>query len=193
MTRFKSSREKRMWLGAGVAAATIFLTLFIGNPLANQLRDQNIQAVFFVLGMVLVSLAILIHGIRTKPNNVEWILLVGSVALVVMLYVRLGIPERSHMIEYGVLSIFVFSALQERATTTNSKLMPALQAILLAFFIGVMDESIQLLLPYRVFDFQDILFNGMVIVMAIAGSSILRWLRRRFSTNPNHDKCGNDN
>lgn len=60
-----------MWLGAGVAAVTIFLTLFIGNPLASQLRDQNIQAVFFVLGMVLVGIAILIHGIRTKPNKVE--------------------------------------------------------------------------------------------------------------------------
>ncbi|MEQ6165796.1 VanZ family protein [Ekhidna sp. MALMAid0563] len=183
MTRFKSSREKRMWLGAGVAAVTIFITLFIGNPLAGQLRNQNIQAVFFVLGMVLVGIAILIHGIRTKPNRVEWILMIGSVALVVMLYVRLGIPERSHMIEYGVLSIFVYSALQERATTTNPKLKPALQAILLAFFIGVMDESIQLLLPYRVFDFQDILFNGMVVVMAIVGSSTLSWVRRRFSGN----------
>ncbi len=169
-----------MWLGAGVAAATIFLTLFIGNPLASQLRDQNVQAVFFVLGMILVGTAILIHGLRTKPNKVELILLIGLTAVFVMLYLRLGAPERSHMIEYAVLSLFVYSAMQERTSTIPSKLKPAISAILLAFSIGVLDEIIQIFLPHRVFDLQDILFNGMVITMAIIGSAALSWVRSRF-------------
>lgn len=182
MTLFKSAREKRLWLGAHIATATIFLTLFIGNPLANQLREQNIQTIFFVFGMILVGGTILIHGIRTKPNRIELTLLVGSVAVFVMFYLRLGAPERSHMIEYSVLSLFVYSALQERATN-NSKLKPSIKAILIAFCIGVIDETIQIFLPHRVFDFQDILFNGTVILMTITGSLTLGWARRRFTNN----------
>jgi len=55
MSLFTSKEEKNLWLWAVAVFEAIFSTLFMGMPLANQLRYQNIQAVFFVFGMLLVA------------------------------------------------------------------------------------------------------------------------------------------
>jgi VanZ family protein len=56
----------------------------------------------------------------------------------------------------------------------------ALVALVFAFIIGVLDESIQLVLPNRVFDPQDILFNGFAVTMAIGSSALLTLIRKRY-------------
>lgn len=181
MPTFTSLREKRLWLWAVMVFATIFATLFMGRPLANQLRDQNVQAVFFVLGMLLVGGAIIVHAIRTKPGRLEISIWLGIIAVYVMFIFRLGAPERSHLIEYSVLTIFIHKALVERAQHRQLVLAPALLALLVAFLIGVLDESIQIVLPNRVFDPQDILFNGIAATMAIGVSVLLSWVRKRIA------------
>lgn len=45
----------------------------------------------------------------------------------------------------------------------------------------VFDETIQLVLPSRVFDPINMLFNVLAAVMAVAASSALRWARERNS------------
>ena len=181
MTFFTSKREKHIWLWAVVVFMAIISTLFMGKPLANQLRDQNVQAVFFVFGMLMVSAAVIAHGLRTKPGKVEISILLGIVAVYVMFIFRLGAPERSHLMEYSVLAIFIHKALVERAGQEKQIFKPALLAAVIAFLIGVLDESIQIVLPNRVFDPQDILFNGIAVTMAIASSLLLHWVRKRFN------------
>ena len=56
-------REKYLWLAVILVYLTILSTLFIGQPLANELRDQNVQAVVFLLGMFLVAVAVFLPGI----------------------------------------------------------------------------------------------------------------------------------
>jgi len=179
MPLFKSTREKRLWTWTIVVVATIFSTLFIGQPLANELRDQNLQAVFFVLGMLLVGSAILAHGIQDKPGKIEITVLLGIIAVYVMLFVRLGLPERSHLIEYSVLAIFIHKALVERIAQGQAIRIPGLLALVSAFLIGVLDECIQSILPHRVFDPQDILFNGIAVTAAVGSSALLTWIRQR--------------
>ncbi len=58
MPIFTSSREKRLWFWVLVVLVAIFSTLFIGQPLIQLFSNQDIQAVFFVLGMVLVAATI---------------------------------------------------------------------------------------------------------------------------------------
>ncbi len=43
MPLFTSSREKHLWIWAFSVFAAIFSTLFIGQPLARLLANQNIQ------------------------------------------------------------------------------------------------------------------------------------------------------
>ena len=92
----------------------------------------------------------------------------------------MAIPtERSHLVEYGVVAVFVHEALRERARHGRRVPAPALLAVLAAGFVGVLDECIQLLLPSRVFDPLDMLFNVLGATMAVAASAALGWARRR--------------
>jgi hypothetical protein len=162
-----------------VVFIAIFATLFIGRPLATYLGDQNLQAVFFVSGMLLVGAAILIHAIKTKPGRNEIAILLGVIAVYTMFIFRLGAPERSHLIEYSVLALCIHKALIERAHQGKAVHSPAFLAWVMAFLLGVLDEAIQIYLPNRVFDPLDILFNGLAVTMAIGSSALLNWARKR--------------
>lgn len=177
MPPFVSAKEKRLWLWAATVLVAILATLFIGRPLANQLRDQNIQAIFFLFGLIMTGAAIVVHALRVKPNQIELSIIYGIVAVYGMFIFRLGAPERSHLIEYSVLAILVHKALIERFKDTNSILKPALLGLTITFLIGVLDESIQLFLPNRVFDVEDIVFNGMATAMAISANVLITWVR----------------
>ena len=180
MPLFTSRREKHIWFWTCLVIATIFSTLFIGQPFATELADQNVQAFFFVLGMILVGSAMVIHGLRSQPGKAEIAILLGIVAIYTMFFLRLGISERSHLIEYSVLAIFIHQAFLERTSQGVQISMPALIAWVVTFMIGIIDECIQIFLPNRVFDPIDILFNGMAVTIAIGSNLVLTWARKRF-------------
>mgnify|MGYP005826248269 CR=1 FL=1 len=182
MTLFKTSREKFLWMCVLAIFIAIFSTLFIGQPLARFFADQQVQAVIFVFGMLLVGTAILIHALQTKPKKFEIVILLGIVAVYIMLFLRLGSPERSHLFEYSVLALFIHKALIEGVSGGRRISQPALWALISAFFTGVLDECIQLFLPNRIFDPIDILFNGFVVSMAIGAHMLITWARKRINT-----------
>ncbi|NKI26957.1 VanZ family protein [Arenibacter sp. 6A1] len=179
MPFYTSLREKHLWIGTFSVVMAIYATLFVGRPLANVLRDQDIQALIFLLGMVLVGTAMVLHAIKTGPSKTELSLWVGIVAVYVMLFLRLGIPERSHLIEYSVLAILIHKALIERKNNGKHIPVPSLASFLIAFLIGVLDECLQLFLPHRVFDPVDIVFNGLAVAMAIGSSVIVSWAHKK--------------
>lgn len=180
MPLFTSSREKKLWLYAMLVLIAIVSTLMLGHPLQEMLKDQNVQAVFFLLAMVLVGTTILIHGLTVRPSKTEIATWVGLTAIYITFILRLGIPERSHLIEYSVLAIFIHQALIERRSPKAQSLSLGIVAFIVTTLIGFIDESIQLYLPNRVFDPNDILFNCLAALIAIGGSIILQWVRRKF-------------
>ena len=79
----------------------------------------------------------------------------------------LGIfQERLHLVEYGILGLILFSANKGRG-------------IGIAFFLTLtlgcvaasLDETLQWILPYRVGDFRDVLFD----LIGVAWGATLRW------------------
>ena len=102
----------------------------------------------------------------------------GVAAVYLMVFARMGIPERSHLFEYSVLAVFIYEALLERANQGRRVPVPALLAFLATSLFGVFDECIQAILPSRVFELQDILFNVLAAVMAVLASVALGWARR---------------
>jgi hypothetical protein len=183
MPLFISSKEKRLWLYALIVLIAIFSTLALGRPLQKMLRDQNIQAVFFVLGMMLTGVTIIVHGLKVLPSKTEMAIWFGLAAVYIMFVFRLGAPERSHLMEYSVLAIFIHKALIERLSRKNQVLIPALLAFVTTVIIGVIDESVQIVLPSRVFDPVDMLFNSLAALLAIGGSIALQWARKKFRKN----------
>ncbi|NND34497.1 MAG: VanZ family protein [Saprospiraceae bacterium] len=181
MSVFRTHKEKQLWFYVIIILVGIFSVLAIGRPLQEMLRDQNTQAVFFLIGMLLTAATIVIHGLKVRPGKVEWVIWLGLAAVYTMFIFRLGAPERSHVIEYSVLAVFILSALIERQGEKGKYLRPGLIAFVLTTLIGTIDEGIQVFLPDRVFDPQDILFNSLAALMAVGGSILLRYVRHKFS------------
>ena len=179
MSVFTSSREKRLWVWAFVVFLAIFATLFLGQPLAQLFSSQDVRAAVFLFVMILVGATIIAHSVKTKPSKTEITILLGIVAVYIMFFMRLGMPERSHLLEYSVLAIFIHKAITERVNQGKKIPVPALLALIIAFLIGVIDECIQIILPDRRYDPEDIVFNGMAVTMAIGSNVILSWVRKK--------------
>lgn len=167
MPFFNSSKEKHLWFWAFLVGIAIFSTLWLGRPLSKLWGNQDIQAIIFVVGMLLTGISIFIHAFKKSSSLLKIGVILGIAAVYLLLFLRLGLPERSHLIEYSVLTIFIHQAILERHRHQSIPLNPHLLTFLLAFGIGVLDEGIQWFLPDRVFDINDMVFNGIAITLVI--------------------------
>lgn len=179
MPRFTSARERRLWLWTLAVVAAIFAMLGLSGSLADVLDDDNVAAVGFGLALLLVGATILTQGLQARPRGVEIAIALGIAAVALMVLLRFTLAERTHLIEYGVLAVFIHAALAERRNRGRRVPAPPLLAILAAALIGTVDESIQLALPSRVFDPEDILFNVLAAIVAVVASVALGWIRRQ--------------
>ena len=177
---FTSIRERRLWLSTVAVVAAIYATLGLTGRLASTLRDAELLSAFFALGMVLIGVAIAVQGLLSRPGSAEIAVALGVATAYFMVFVRMGsLEERTHLIEYGIVALLIHAALNERAIWRPHVPAPALLAVTIAGSIGVVDELIQALLPTRVFDPRDILFNIVAAVFAVGAVKALRWARRR--------------
>ena len=102
-----------------------------------------------------------------------------------MVLMRMALPEeRSHILEYTVVALLMHAALEERKVQGRNVPYPAILAIVGTSLIGILDESIQLLMPSRTFDAFDILFDFLAALMAVTASVALRWAQRRVTRQP---------
>ena len=183
---FVSKREQHLWFWTGAVMVAILSTLALGSTLAPVLNDGGLFGVgFFLIGCVLVLATVITQGLRVRPSGVEFFVATGIAAAYLLVLVRMAIPtERSHLIEYGVLAIFIHEALRERALHGRRVPASAWLAILAASLVGVIDECVQYALPGRVFDPVDMIFNTRAAFMAVGASAALSWARRRTGNRP---------
>ncbi len=119
------------------------------------------EAGFMILiGLILaaVGLALLIFEIRNKPGLIKslaiMLILIGGLTLAW----QIRIPEeRIHILEYGVLGWFAGRDLIRR----NRRIRGIALVCMFAVTVGILDELFQAVLPYRVFDLRDIVFNSL--------------------------------
>ncbi len=179
MNLFSSRRERRLWLWAIAVIAVIFASLGFSGSLVDLLTDDNVAAVVFGVALLLVSAAVLTQGLQSSPGGAEIAVAFGIAAVILMLLLRLTLAERTHLIEYGVLAVFVHAALTERMEQGRHVRAPALITVSFVAAIGLLDESIQLALPHRVFDPEDLLFNTLAAVTTVSAGLLLAAVRRR--------------
>ena len=179
MKYFTSGRERRLWLWVAVVVVAIYSTLGLARILADRLGEGLLSDLFF-LGLFLIAGAILSQVIKRRTRGIEVGVVLGVTAVYLLVFARMAsAAERSHIIEYSVVAIFILEALRERVSQGRRVTFPPLLAIVATTFIGVVDECIQLFLPSRVFDLFDILFDFLASVMAVSASVALTWARRR--------------
>ena len=175
---FTSLREKYLWLSVLAVLIAIFSTLFSDQPIQRYLSEV-MEAQAFLFAMIMVGAIILIYAVRKKFKSLDLVIGLGILAVYILLFLRLGLPERSHLLEYGVLAVLIHLALIERLKKSGRPLKAALIALALTISIGILDECIQIFLPYRVFDPIDILFNCLAVVLAIGTRLLFQWVQKK--------------
>lgn len=180
MSLFTSKRERRLWIMVIVVVVAIYSTLGLASTLASELNNRGLNAAFFGFSMVLVIATILTQGLKSRPGGTELFVGLGLATIYLLVLLRMVIPEhRSHLIEYSILAVFIYQALMERSNNGGNVPFPPLIALLITSLLGVLDECIQAFLPSRVFDPVDMLFNFLAGLMAVVGSVLLDWIRKR--------------
>ena len=175
---FVSRRERRLWLFAGLLVIGIYSTLGLASTLADYLYHQGLSAAILLICMAVVGLVIFTQGLKVRPKGIEIGVGLALALVYLMIVFRLTIPERSHLIEYSVVAVLFYEALYEGVQRGRRTPVPAILAIILTTMVGAIDEWIQLFLPSRVFDWNDILFNFLAALMAVISMSLLAWARR---------------
>lgn len=182
MLQFSSERERRLWMWTALLLVAIYSTLGLASSLASVLHASNLMrtasAVAFGLCLLTVGGTILTQGLKVRPRGVELGLALGIAVVYFLVFLRTTIPERSHLMEYGVVAVFVYEALLERASQGRRVILPGCTAIVLTALAGTLDEYIQLVLPSRHFQYEDIVFNVLAAVMAVAATASLRWISK---------------
>ena len=152
----------------------IYSTLGLARTLADELRNRELLDASFGFSMLVIVAAIVALALETRPGGAEIGVALAVAAVYVLVFLRMAIPEeRTHLIEYGVVAVFTYEALTERARHARRVPAPAVLAVCAATVVGVLDECIQGLLPKRVFDIRDIGFNLLAAVMAVTARVIL--------------------
>ncbi len=177
---FSSAHERNWWLAVGAVLLAIFTSIGWAPLAASWLRNSGLLVPAFVLGVLLVAVAILAAGLRARMRGIELAVLAGLLAAWLLALVRIElVEERSHLVEYGLLALFTYEALAERARQTGHPLGAWLIAILIAGAAGAIDELVQAVVPGRVFDWRDIAFNLGAACLAVGGRTMLTGLSAR--------------
>ena len=181
MDLFTGKQEKRLWFLVLMVQAAIFATLGLAGKLVTFI-DIRYQEMFSVAVLVIfVVLIVFSVWAGAKPGRREIGVAAGIVAAYVMAFIRMGFSpaERTHLFEYGIVAILVHQALLVRARHGRSVPFPALLAVVLTAFLGLIDELLQFFIPDRVYDPRDVVFNAFAAFMAVTSGNALRWARKR--------------
>ncbi|NOU60338.1 VanZ family protein [Marinifilum caeruleilacunae] len=178
MPLFKSSLEKRLWGYVLLVWLAILTSLIFGYPVLQKLGAENMEALIFILCMIIIGTTVILHAFRRAKDKNDTVTVLGILAVFMMLFMRLGLAERSHLIEYSVLTVFIHRAMLERYKGKYKVFQIAGLTLLLSFLIGVLDECVQVFIPRRVFDMADFFFNGIAAAMAVGASVLWQWIRK---------------
>ena len=160
----------------------IYSTLGLAGTLAGALREYGLldASTLGLFALFLLGTTILTLGLKVRPGGVEIAVMFGVAFAYLLLVLRSSyLPEeRTHLMEYGVVGVFIHAALAERVRQGRRVPLPAVIAVLLTAVLGVVDEGIQWFLPNRVFDPIDMLFNLLAGATSVAAVVALGWARR---------------
>ncbi len=154
------------WLWVVAYTLLLYVTIPFARPLLNFLKSLIgtsfslwVNGVLTMVGVAMFTF----FWMHKTLNRRQWTTLLGVCLIVAVIVGRIPIPEeRVHLLEYAGLGYLIACALEPRLRN----ILLYNRALGLVFLIGFGDELIQGMLPSRVFDLRDVLFNA---VGGIAG------------------------
>src|ERR1044072_2916653 len=205
MPRFRTSRERRLWLLAAAVVLFIYASAYFVQFALDALRTRGLLAAA-IWGIVLVAGAAGAAFLaRQRPGRWEVALLLAAGGSYALLLRHLQIiQERIHLLEYGAVGGLAYAALCERWGYASAAVsapppvrrrwqrVPAAWAILIAAAAGWGDELVQALLPNRVYDLRDVLTNAEAAALLVLVLAPRRKLRAEAGAGPSPNRASGD-
>ncbi len=181
MSFFSSKRERRLWLALAIALAAIYSTLGQTPALVAALGADIVESAEanLVFALLILLVVVPVFFVDRRLARLELAVGIGILAVYLLAWLRIGSWEaRSHLFEYALVAALAHEALLERRDNGRRLPAPTALALGISLLLGLLDESIQYLLPNRVFDPVDIAFNSLAVSMIIGARWLVRLLRR---------------
>ncbi len=178
---FSSKRERRLWIALFIVLAGIYSTLGQAPAIVALLGERMVESAGTSLFFAMLALLVIIpiFFIDKRVGRVEIAVGIGILAVFLMAWLRVGSwAERTHLFEYALVAALVHEILLERRDNGYRVPAPTLLALLISLLLGLLDESIQYLLPNRVFDPIDVAFNSLAATIIIGARWVVRLLWR---------------
>jgi len=167
------ARKLKAWLWVLLCSLAIFSTIPVARSI-QKFISQTIGRMFFTYSIVFIvacGLVVLLYlfvftfKVR-KISQYAWLVICACLYGFLAFKFHRHPEEATHLIEYGLLSYFIFKALQYETRDWTIYIT----TILIVLFIGTTDEFMQWLMPKRYWDFRDIGTNvvgGLIFQLAI--------------------------
>jgi VanZ family protein len=150
--------KKLRWTLVIIYISLIYASLFIVPWFTSKLEETGFLSWLAVSVFALFILILwILNRFLFRIRNPKAYLFLLIISLFYLAALR-GMPDpvsKIHLIEYSILSFLILSVL--KLNFAGIKLYSL--TILIIFFVGVLDEVLQLFIPTRIFDFNDIFGN----------------------------------
>ena len=149
------------WLQVFLCSVLIFITIpytpLIWKTLSAAQKSQVIIGIYFLALLLGISILIYLLFLKKERSIFPYFWFLIAVLLYVQSFSILNeFPvEKVHLIEYGILGFLVFKALKNNLKNLNVYIW----SLLLIFYVGIFDETIQWLIPNRIGDIIDVWLN----------------------------------
>jgi VanZ family protein len=164
-------------LKAWLLVSSYTLVIFFSIPFVREIQTfvyRTAGRIFFaysVISVVCCVLAILLYFfvIKLKVKKISqyiWLFIGAGLYIYFTFRLRKMPEESTHLIEYGLLSYFVFKALSHRVHDWTVYIT----TVLIVSLVGIMDEFLQWMMPGRYWDFRDIgtnIIGGLILQLTI--------------------------
>ncbi|HEV8241174.1 MAG TPA: hypothetical protein VGS57_17550 [Thermoanaerobaculia bacterium] len=190
MSRFRTSRERLLWMICAGVVLAIYASAYFVQLLLQPLRDRGLLGAAIWGTVIVASSAGIAFLVRQRPRRWEVALLFAAAGAYLLFLRHLDIiQERLHLVEYGVVGGLAYAALCERWAVDRAagvagerprwQRWPAAWAILIATAAGWGDELVQALLPNRYYDLRDVATNAEAAALLVAVLAARRKLRAK--------------
>ena len=160
------------WLTAGGWTLLIYLTIPLARPIQEWVQTHGGQQLFLWTTFTAIGLtalgtasAVARRRLTLRPTAATALVAIGLVFVALTWSLRENPEESIHCIQYGVLSWLLLRALRLRHQGWTAHFAAAMIGVTL----GIVDELIQWLIPWRYFDFRDLGINALAVLLAQAG------------------------
>ena len=140
--RFRSGRERTLWLLVAAVVVAIYSTLGLATTLAAEFTDRDMLDNVAAVALLSLFGVVVLAGLKGRsPNALRIAIAVGVVAVYALVFLRAASPiERSHLFEYSLVAILIYHALVERRRNGRRVPFPAGVALVATLLLGWIDE-----------------------------------------------------